>query len=369
MKCKKCGINKLSKEFPPFTLTDKCNHPRHHCLRCVTTFAETHKQCSQCNHPVPDSSPNLRKCYFILERMFPNIKPETVDDAVSATAGSVTVTRVNGESFDLPYRRNMTIKQLKEKISEFMKVHPEKQSLLFNGNKLQDLDEIHIVENTLSRCGVTPNSTIHGMVLLYAVPSNLDKVVFDLYWGFPSSGKDYLDACAWAFEGQRWDDKVRFVDKTAFDGALRHSGDRVDLFEREGHQIIDVELSRIPSNITHIFFTLSSYSSRTISHFRNPSMKFYDASNPLVMLCEDKTNEAGHRQAIVMCSLQKIDKWYVFGQGALCDGNAQIGIKPMLETIQELIAKTGRYPHEPLNIVTSTITDPDELAAINARQE
>lgn len=207
------------------------------------------------------------------------------------------------------------------------------------------------------------------MVLLYAVPTHLDKVVFDLYWGFPSSGKDYLDACAWSFEGQIWRGHVNFYKKVKLAGALSHSGDKIDFIKRQGHQYIEVDLHRIPLNITHIYFTLSSYSSRTISRFKNPSMRFYAANRPDVMLCEDQTKKAAHRQAIVMCSLQKIDgTWSVHENGALSDGQALgHGIEPILETIQGLIANTGPFPYHPLNIKWKKRTNPTHIALINAR--
>ena len=98
-------------------------------------------------------------------------------------------------------------------------------------------------------------------------------------------------------------------------------------------------------------------------------MKFFDAAKPDCMLCEDKTNSAGNRQAIVMCSLQKIEgKWFVISNGALSDGQAQSGIEPLLETIQGIIAKTGQYPYVPLNVVKSTIRDPTKLALVYARK-
>ena len=47
------------------------------------------------------------------------------------------MTRLNGESFDLPYNGAMTVGQLKNKVNEYMNVHPDKQSLLYNGEKLK----------------------------------------------------------------------------------------------------------------------------------------------------------------------------------------------------------------------------------------
>lgn len=35
--CKECGIEKLSNEFPPVTVSDECDHPPLACLRVCTT--------------------------------------------------------------------------------------------------------------------------------------------------------------------------------------------------------------------------------------------------------------------------------------------------------------------------------------------
>lgn len=37
--CKQCGIEKLSNEFPPVTVSDECDHPPLACLRVCTTNA------------------------------------------------------------------------------------------------------------------------------------------------------------------------------------------------------------------------------------------------------------------------------------------------------------------------------------------
>ena len=82
---------------------------------------------------------NLRKCYTTLETLFPEIKyvSDVEDDGSSGLSGNVTVTRLNGEPFDLPYNGAMTVSQLKNKVNEYMHVHPDKQSLLYNGQKLK----------------------------------------------------------------------------------------------------------------------------------------------------------------------------------------------------------------------------------------
>ena len=161
-------------------------------------------------------------------------------------------------------------------------------------------------EATLSTYNVKSGDTVHLMVLLYAVPSNLNKVVFDLHWGYPPNGRDYLDASALVFTGKTFVEVVDYTKRGKTVGeAICHSGDLMDDNNRIGHHIIHVELQKIPANVTNVFFTLSAWNSPTISHFKNPSMKFFELSNPTKMLCTDQTKSAGHRQAIVMCSLTR----------------------------------------------------------------
>ena len=207
-------------------------------------------------------------------------------------------------------------------------------------SNLQDIQP-NSVEATLSTYSVIPGSTVHLMVLLCAVPTHLNKVVFDLYWGYPSrGGRDYLDASALLFCGTSFVEVADFRLKNKTH-AIRHSGDVMDDRNRLGHHIINVELKNIPANITKVFFTLSAWNAPTISHFRNPSLKFYEQSNPGKMLCTDQTNKAGHRQAIVMCSLSRRGgQWFVDSNGALSSGNAK-AYAPLITTIQGLIMTMG----------------------------
>ena len=243
---------------------------------------------------------------------------------------------------------------------------PPKKKIPFNGlsihtftfSQSQDYKDDHSGLATLSDCGVKPNGTIHLMVLLYAVPSHLDNVVFDLYWGYPSSGRDYLDAVAVTFNGQKWLEFVSWRTKWAANGAIQHSGDMMDDMKRQGHHIIKVSLKSMPSEVTHVFFTLSSYNSPTISHYKTPSMRFYEESNPEQMLCTEQISKAGHKQAIVMCSLMRSgNQWLVHSNGAISKGNLH-RFEPLLETVQGLIAKTGNYPYVPFKVHYSTAYRP-----------
>ena len=222
---------------------------------------------------------------------------------------------------------------------------------------------------TLSSYGIQPGATLHLIRRLYAVPCDLDRVVFDLYWGFPQSGIDFLDACAFAFEGQHWVGTLRFFNKQIFDGALTHSGDITGEENRQGHQIIKANLHKIPSHVTHVYFTLSSYKCKSIQAFENPSLNFYAEDDPDHMLCEDKS-ESSSKRSIIVCSVQKCDdNWVVNGIGLPSEGECLYEMEPLLETIQKDIEKSGNFKHVPLTIGKYVFDDPAEEARFNARKE
>ena len=196
--------------------------------------------------------------------------------------------------------------------------------------------------------GINGGSTLHLMVLLCAVPVKLDNVVFDLNWGYPLSGRDYLDACAWSFEGQKFHHFVTYSVKSAHGGAIKHSGDVMDDSVKKGHHKIEVHLSKLPKYITHVYFTLSAWKAGNISDYRDPGLRFYEKSRPGAPLCKDETYKSGRDEAIVICSLSRSDdQWMVHSSGAHTDGRLS-RVEPLLKTIQALISRTGDYKYIPL---------------------
>ena len=174
---------------------------------------------------------------------------------------------------------------------------------------------------TLQDHGVQPFSTLHLIVVLYEISESLDHVIFDLFWGYPASGCDFLDASALIYSGSSFQTVVDFR-QCGFTG-VTHSGDVMDDAKRLGHHTIDVKLKSLPSSVDKLFFTLSAWSSPNISKYKNPSLRFFDAKEPNKQLCSDRMDHAAYSQAIIMCSLCKINhSWKVFSLRTLSAGNA-----------------------------------------------
>lgn len=347
MECRFCKIIKLPNEFSPENVTENCDHPTLFCLRCIIKAANETSKCIHpgCNQPAKPTDRKIIWFQAILDDMFKEYNVDDDDDSdqlpTTVFAGSIlTVTVLTGESMSVPYQPDMEILQLKQKIRSDHRMGHEvgKQKLLYNDKELTDYNNDGR-RARLSDFGVRPNASIYLVVLLFSVPEHFDHVVFDLYWGYPSSGKDYLDASCLMFNG------LKFVCLSDYDArnpvrAVRHSGDVMNRRRKKGHHTIEVKLQQLPRDITHLFFTLSAWDSPNISRYPNPSLKFYEAANPTQDLCKTTFSHARYSQAVIMCVLSRgpHGRWEIFESGKVSSGNAR-NYGPIKSTIRSLISQ------------------------------
>ena len=174
-------------------------------------------------------------------------------------------------------------------------------------------------------------------MVLYEISESLDNVIFDLFWGYPTSGPDFLDASVLIYSGSSFQTVVDYR-RRGFSG-VTHSGDVMDNAKRLGHHTINVKLKSLPSSVDKLFFTLSAWNSPNISKYKNPSLRFFDAMEPNKQLCSDQMQHAAYSQAIIMCSLCKINhSWKVLSLRTLSAGNAK-NYSPLQQTISGVIVQ------------------------------
>lgn len=339
MICDLCKTRKLRREFPLDTVTDKCDHAPLHCLRCVTKYVEKYHKCSQCLQAVKTSDPRYCEYLETLENLFPKYSAPAATtenvEAISDGNETISVVMLGGDSTVVAFRPSMTIQDLKNYVQTRLGPAPQKQRLLYKEKELKTHSGTKWA--TLQDYAVQPFSTLHLIVVLYEINHSLDNAVFDLFWGYPSSGRDYLDASVLIYSGSFPQGIVDFRQR-AFSG-ISHSGDMMDEANRLGHHTIRVQLKSLPSNINKLFFTLSAWSSPNISKYPNPSLRFFDAKEPNKQLCSDQMGHAAYSQAVIMCSLSKIDGvWKVFSLRTLSAGNAN-NYSLLQQTIGGIIAQ------------------------------
>lgn len=193
------------------------------------------------------------------------------------------------------------------------------------------------------------------MVLLYAVPETLNHVIVDLSWKYPSHGRDFLDASCLMFMKH---ELYNFVDwRNKCEGSsVWHSGDKMDDYQRIGKHRIEAKLKEIPLCVSHLVFTLSSFKAPTIAAFRNPSLKFYDATDDTRELCQATFEKAANSQALIICCLSRTEdnNWRIDTGGLASAGSAK-HYYLLINTIQELI-KSNRFTGVSLATGKSLVT-------------
>jgi len=246
---------------------------------------------------------------------------------------------LGGDSTVVQYQPFMTVQDLKSFVQTRLGPAPQKQRLLYKEQELKTQTSSGKLA-TLQDYLVQPFSTLHLIVVLYEISDSLDHVIFDLFWGYPTRGRDYLDASVLIYSGQCFQAKVDYGTRFFTGSAVYHSGDVMDDAKCLGHHTINVKLKSLPPAVDKLFFTLSAWMSPNISKYKNPSLRFFDAKETNKQLCSDQMQHAAYSQAIIMCSLSKINgAWKVFSLRTLSAGNA-MNYAPLQETIlKEIILK------------------------------
>ncbi|VDI21380.1 Hypothetical predicted protein [Mytilus galloprovincialis] len=331
MTCIVCNEDKLSKEFAPYNASKECDHACLTCLRCLVNGVTKNGKCA---YPgcLQEIDINCKPMVFfrdLLANLFSEY--ETVYSPVVQIPGTktyVNITGLTGNSTRVAYSPKMSVYDLQVSVYKAFGIETSKQKLLYKDTELQKYTPEKRLA-TFQDFEVEPNATI--------LFHNFKHVVFDLYWGYPGKGIDYLDASCLMFCGTTF---YRICDYYDWDPhpSIEHSGDMMNDNKRKGHHKIDVFLNKIPPKVTHLFFTLSAWKSPNISKYKKPSVKFYEASRPMESLCKTTFTHANNSQAVVMCSMsRKADTWEIFESGQLSAGNAR-KYAPLKETIRRLVS-------------------------------
>jgi len=105
---------------------------------------------------------------------------------------------------------------------------------------------------------------------------------------------------------------VSYDSRTAYKGAVRHSGDTS--VNGKSRHVIDVDLSKLPSSVTRIFFTLCSCGCADLSGFKSPTIAMTELDGGA--LCQYSIEKAGRAPTVVMASIsRKAGSWHVDALG------------------------------------------------------
>lgn len=206
---------------------------------------------------------------------------------------------------------------------------------------------IYILQNhkTLQDIKIPPNSTLHLIVVICAVPDGLDELKFHFCWGLRRGENipDYLDVSVFPCSGAHNVGYIYYRERSLdYVPGIEHSGS-ADMSHNEGSQSVNINLKIIPKHIDNIVFTLSAWRSSSVSEYPYYRLNFYDLKDPDKQLCNDRVaTSVKESRSIIMCSLiRKNDTWEVIAVKKGSDGFTR-DYYPLKDTIESLIKRNYR---------------------------
>lgn len=171
------------------------------------------------------------------------------------------------------------------------------------------------------RVSLTKNQTV-SLVKTGAPPLTL--VSMGLGWDPAKRGKSIdLDASVIAFGASGKDvDKVWFMNKQGCGGSIRHSGDNVSGKGDGDDEVITVDLSKVPAQVTALVFTVTSFSGQKFSEVASAYCRLLDGAGPgAVELVRFELTESPRATGVLMCRLgRQGESWTMTALGQFHDG-------------------------------------------------
>lgn len=112
---------------------------------------------------------------------------------------------------------------------------------------------------------------------------------------FRSDVKDIdLNAAALLFAGDRIADVVYHQQLTSRDGSVRHLGDSTTGEGNGDNEVITVDLTRMPPQITTVIFLVTSYTGQTFDEIENAFCRVVDSTTGAEIARHDLSTDASH---------------------------------------------------------------------------
>ncbi|KJV39439.1 MULTISPECIES: TerD family protein [Acinetobacter] len=170
--------------------------------------------------------------------------------------------------------------------------------------------------------------------------SSLSKIFLGAGWDVAKSGGLFgmfgggnnsidLDVSAITFDAnKRQVDNVYFGQLRSRDGSIVHSGDNLTGAGDGDDEVVYVDLSQVPSNVTSIVFTISSFRGQTFEKVENAFCRLVD-QNSNQQIAHYNLSAKGNYTALIIAKVYRHDgAWKMSALGETCNGRTLHDIVP-----------------------------------------
>ena len=164
----------------------------------------------------------------------------------------------------------------------------------------------------------------------------LRRVAMGLGWDPAKRGRDIdLDASVIVVNAQgRKVDAVWFMAKSAFGGAIEHSGDNLTGAGEGDDEVITVDLGRLPAEAHALVFTVNSFRGQKFTDVRNAYCRLLDLESGAELVRYDLTESERSTGVIMSVLVRSGPAWDMTAIGEFHDGKSA---RAMYEPAERLV--------------------------------
>jgi stress response protein SCP2 len=168
----------------------------------------------------------------------------------------------------------------------------------------------------------------------------LRRVAMGLGWDPAAGGRSIdLDASAIVIGSTgRKTDSVWFMSKSAFRGALEHSGDNLTGHGEGDDETIEVDLSKLPADAQAIVFVVNSFQGQKFTQVKRAYCRLIDLDTRAELVRFDLTESQASTGVIMSVLRRSGDAWTMTAIGDYHDGKT---VRAMYGPAEELVRGLG----------------------------
>ena len=168
----------------------------------------------------------------------------------------------------------------------------------------------------------------------------LRRVAMGLGWDPAKRGRDIdLDASVIVVNAQgRKVDAVWFMAKSAFGGAIEHSGDNLTGAGEGDDEVITVDLGRLPAAAHALVFTVNSFRGQKFTDVRNAYCRLLDLESGAELVRYDLTESERSTGVIMSVLVRSGPAWDMTAIGEFHDGKTA---RAMYEPAERVVRGLG----------------------------
>jgi tellurium resistance protein TerZ len=139
-----------------------------------------------------------------------------------------------------------------------------------------------------------------------------------------------LDASALLFAGTKLVDQVWFRQLDSKDGSVHHTGDNLTGAGEGDDESIQVDLSRVPAQVTSLVFTVNSFTGQDFSQIENAFCRLVDETTETELARYELTGSGSHTAQVMAKVARDGAGWTMSAIGAPARGRTFQDLLPTI---------------------------------------